>query len=137
MYQVVILDAIGNKAAVLRSTLESRLRDLKLEPSRDAEFLSENDLHQMRTDSAKVGVLFSDGVAGRTFTLQVQALLDSPAVVIPAVTSLDDFASKVPDALQATNGMKLDAADPKLENVASLVLELLGLLRKRRRLFIS
>jgi hypothetical protein len=137
MYQIVIIDAIGDKAEVLRSTLESRIRDLKLDPSRDVEFLSESDLHRLRTDCAKAGVLFSDGAAGQAFAVEVQVLLDSSTVVIPAVTSLDNFDSKVPVALQAINGLELDPADPKLEKVAALILELLGLLRKRRRLFIS
>lgn len=137
MYQIIILDAIGDKATVLRSTLESRVRDLKLDPSRDVEFLSENDLHRLSADCAKAGVLFSDGAAGQTFAAEVQVLLDSPTVVIPAVTSLANFASQVPAALRATNGLELDPADPKLEEIAGLILELLGLLRKRRRLFIS
>jgi hypothetical protein len=137
MYQIAILDAIGNQAAVLRSTLESRLQDLKLDPSRDAEFLGEHQLHRLRADSKKVGVLFSDGAGGQGLASQVQMLLDSPAVVVPAVTSLQDFSSKVPPALLATNGLELDPADARLEKVAGLLLELLGLLRKRRRLFIS
>lgn len=137
MYQIVILDAIGDKAAVLRSTLETRIRDLNLDPSSDIQFLDANQVHLLSADCARAGVLFSDGAAGQTFATQVQALLDSPAVVIPAVTSLIDFASKVPAALHATNGLELGPADPNLEKVASLVLELLGLLRKKRRLFIS
>ncbi|HYM76871.1 MAG TPA: toll/interleukin-1 receptor domain-containing protein [Candidatus Dormibacteraeota bacterium] len=137
MYQIAILDALGNKAGVLRSTLESRLRDLKIVPETDAEFLDENNLHRLRTDCRRVGVLFSDGPAALQFAAQVQILLDSPAVVLPAVSSLTDFSSKVPPALQATNGLELDPVDANLEKVAGFVLELLGLLRKRRRLFIS
>jgi hypothetical protein len=137
MYQIVILDAIGDKAVILRSTLETRVRDLNLDPSNDIEFLAANELHRLDADCPRAGVLFSDGSAGQTFAAEVQTLLDSHAVVIPAVTSLIGFASKVPAALQATNGLELDPADPNLEKVAGLVLELLGLLRKRRRLFIS
>ena len=125
MYQIVILDAIGNKAAVLRSTLEARLRDLHLDPSRNVEFLSDSELQRLRPDCGKAGVLFSDGAAGQAFAPQVQTLLDSPAVVIPAVTSLDNFALKVPASLRATNGLELDPADTNLEEVAGLVLELL------------
>jgi TIR domain len=137
MYQIAILDAIGGKSAVLRSTLESRLRDLQLDASREAEFLNEHQLDRLRVDCPRVGVLFSGGAAGQALASQVQTLLDSPAVVVPAVTSLTDFPAKVPAALQATNGLELDPADPGLERVAALILELLGLLRKRRRLFIS
>ena len=137
MYQIAILDATGQKAGALRSTLEARLRDLNLDPFLDAEFLDEHQLDSLRPESARVGILFSADSTGQQFAPQVQTLLDSPAVVVPAVTSLADFKSLVPSALYSTNGMELDPADPRLEKLAALVLELLGLLRKRRRLFIS
>src|ERR1700685_1779015 len=137
MYQIAILDAIGDKGAVLRSTLELRVKDLHLDPDVDFEFLTPAELDRLRTDSVKVGVLFSDNSEGQELAPQVERLLDSTAVVIPVVDSFDNFSSKVPAALTGSNGMKLDPGDPGLANVAGLVLELLGLLRKRRRLFIS
>ena len=137
MYQIAILDVMGDKSAVLRSTLESRVKDLNLDPNLDFEFLTADDLNRLRADSAKVGVLFSDSSEGQRLAPQVERLLDSSAVVIPVVASLEDFPSKVPAVLTASNGLKLDPGDPGLGNVAGLVLELLGLLRKRRRLFIS
>lgn len=137
MYQVMILDATGRKGATLQATLEARVRDLNLDPIREFEFLGPGDLNRLRVDAGRVGVLFSDDAAGQGFASHAQALLDSPAVVIPVVSALEDFASKVPANLAATNGMKLDPADSGFEKVAALVLELLGLLRKRRRLFIS
>ena len=87
MYQIAILDAIGNKGEVLRSTLESRVKDLHLDPKLDFEFLTPGELERLRTDSAKVGVLFSDNSEGQQLALQVERLLDSTAVVIPAVDS--------------------------------------------------
>ena len=137
MYQVVILDAMGGKGTALRSTLEARFQDLNLNPDQNLQFLGPDNLAQLDNKSAKAGVLFSNDGQGQKFSREVETLLNSPAVVIPVVASLDDFPIKVPPALAATNGMKLDPADPELNNVAGLVLELLGLLRKRRRLFIS
>jgi hypothetical protein len=136
MYQAVLLDGLG-KAGILQATLKNRIRDLQLDPDTTIEFLGPNDLHQLSSSSIKVGVLFSDGPVGKKFETQVKQLLDSPAVVVPAVTSLENFGDKVPDCLRATNGLLLDPADTHLETLAALVLELLGLLRKRRRLFIS
>ena len=136
-YLSLILDATGSKGTTLQATLEARVRDLNLDPDREFEFLGPGDLNRLRVDAGRVGVLFSDDAAGQGFANHAQALLDSPAVVIPVVSALADFASKVPANLAATNGMKLDPADSGFEKVAALVLELLGLLRKRRRLFIS
>ena len=137
MYQIAILDATATRAATLRATLENRVRDLMLDPALNIEFLDHTQLDRLSPNRSRVGVLFSDGPAGAAFAAEVQQILDSPAVVVPAVTSLDDFNSKVPAALHPTNGLLLDPADPNLEKVAGLVLEILGLMRKRRRLFIS
>jgi glycosyltransferase involved in cell wall biosynthesis len=87
MYQIAILDVMGDKSAVLRSTLESRVKDLNLDPNLDFEFLTADDLDRLRADSAKVGVLFSDSSEGQRLAPQVERLLDSSAVVIPVVAS--------------------------------------------------
>jgi hypothetical protein len=137
MYQIAIFDAIGGKAARLRTTLEARFRDLKLDPANDAEFLDANGLDSLRPNCVKVGILFSGDASGQGYAPQIQTLLDCPAVVVPAVTSLSAFQSQVPASLYAVNGMELDPADPDLEKAAALLLELMGLLRKRRRIFIS
>jgi hypothetical protein len=137
MYQIAILDAMAGPAAILISTLQARFRDLQLDPSRDVQFLTENQLHLLQSDCGRVGVLFSDGPDGLSFSAQVRTLLDSPAVVVPVVSSLARFQELVPAELHSTNGMELDPADLDLEKLATLILELLGLLRKRRRLFIS
>ena len=129
MYQAVLLDGLG-KAGILQATLKNRIRDLQHDPDTTIEFLGPNDLHQLSSSSIKVGVLFSDGPVGKKFETQVKQLLDSPAVVVPAVTSLENFGDKVPDCLRATNGLLLDPADTHLETLAALVLELLGLLRE-------
>src|SRR5258708_7605845 len=137
MYQVVIFDAIGGYQSVLKATIEARVRDLNLDPATEFEFFQSGELGRLRSDLPRVGVLFSNDSAGQGFAAEVELLLNSPAVVIPVVLSLDDFPSKVPPSLAPTNGMKLDPLDSLLEKVAALVMELLGLLRKRRRLFIS
>ena len=77
-YQIVILDALGGHDTVLRSTIESNIRDLKLDPARDIEFLGPNDLGRLRGASAKVGVLFSDGPAGQAFAMQVETAAQHP-----------------------------------------------------------
>jgi hypothetical protein len=137
MYQIAILDAMAGQAVILGGTLQARFRDLGLDPSRDLEFLDENQLGLLRADCGRVGVLFSKGPDGQRFAAAVRTLLDSPAVVVPVVASLTGFKDMVPSELYSTNGMELDPADPDREKIAALVLELLGLLRKRRRLFIS
>src|SRR5205823_1243043 len=96
-----------------------------------------DDMARLKIDAVRVGVLFTNSAAGKAFANEVKVLLDSPAVVIPAVLSVEDFQDKVPEILRPTNGLTLDKGDPDVEKLAARVLELFGLLRKRRRLFIS
>src|SRR5438874_13797204 len=103
MYQLVILDALGGRDAILQSTLKQRIGDLNLDATAEIEFLGPDQLGSLRDDSLCVGVLFTDSDAGQKFTQQVELLLARPAVVIPAVLSLEDFPNKVPEALRPTN----------------------------------
>jgi hypothetical protein len=137
MYQIAILNAMSGKGSILRATVEARVRDLNLDPATDVEFLDAATLQKLDPDSARVGILFSDGASGTAFEDEVRTILDSPAVVIPVVDSTVGYPAKVPAALHSTNGFAIDPADTHLESVAGLVLEVLGLLRRRRRLFIS
>ena len=139
MYQIAILDSILGYAPQLRATLEARFRDLGLDPAINAQFLDETNLHLLDKDAIKAGILFATKSSGRTSTYEqaVQTLLNAKAVVVPAVEALADFRASVPDVLFEINGMELDPTDSQLEKAASLLLELMGLLRKRRRLFIS
>lgn len=139
MHQIAILDAIGQYTQSLRATLEARFRDLGLDPATDAQFLDETNLHLLDNDATKVGILFAAKPAGRAAVYEqaVQTLMDAKVVVVPAVALLTEFRASVPDSLFEINGMELDPTDTQLEKPASLLLELMGLLRKRRRLFIS
>ena len=139
MHQIAIIDAIGGYTPPLRATLESRFRDLGFDPATEAQFLDETDLSLLDKDATRVGILFAAKPAGRAAVYEqaVQTLLDAKVVVVPAVALLTEFRASVPDSLFEINGMELDPTDTQLEKTASLLLELMGLLRKRRRLFIS
>ncbi|HEC60524.1 hypothetical protein LCGC14_1102610 [marine sediment metagenome] len=57
--------------------------------------------------------------------------------VIPVVESLEQFSASVPDFLRATNGYCLKKEDPEMEELATIMLECVGLLRRQRRVFVS
>jgi hypothetical protein len=67
----------------------------------------------------------------------INTLIRENLPIIPVVGDLREFSSNVPPALRAANGMALGAAGPKLERLATAVLECLGLLRRQRRVFLS
>jgi TIR domain-containing protein len=135
-YQVAIFDAIGECAAVLRATLRRKLGELDLDPA-ELSFFDESSAGEVDPQLPRVGVLFSDDARGKGFAAAVALLMENAAVVVPVVRSVENFNAQVPEALYPVNALKLNPQDRELEDVASLVLELFGLLRNRRRLFIS
>lgn len=57
--------------------------------------------------------------------------------IIPVVENLEQFSTSVPDFLRATNGYCLKKEDPEMEELATIMLECVGLLRRQRRVFVS
>jgi TIR domain len=64
-------------------------------------------------------------------------LLRDGLLIIPAVTDLGQFSALVPPSIAHLNGCSLADCGADFERIASRVLEGYGLLRERRRLFIS
>ena len=68
---------------------------------------------------------------------RLRELLDDGALVIPVVDDLEKFGTLMVPELSAFNGIALGSCGANLERLAARVLEGFGLLRERRRLFIS
>lgn len=83
---------------------------------------------------------FSAVYFGGEVHLDVEAassLLSENSPVIPVVKRFDQFSGFVPDFLQATNGCCLKSEDPEMTELATAMLECVGLLRRQRRVFVS
>ena len=74
------------------------------------------------------------GYDAATFDSIAAGLVDCSTPVIPAVTTLDDFPDQVPPKIRPINGFKIGT---DLNPLASRALELLHLLRDKRRIFLS
>jgi hypothetical protein len=57
--------------------------------------------------------------------------------IIPVVNSLEQFSTFIPSFLQPTNGYCLNKYDPEMKELATIMLECVGLLRRQRRVFVS
>jgi hypothetical protein len=57
--------------------------------------------------------------------------------IIPVVNSFGQFSTHIPEFLRATNGYCLKKEDPEMIELATIMLECVGLLRRQRRVFIS
>jgi hypothetical protein len=70
-------------------------------------------------------------------TERLDYLLTDGVLIIPVVADMAHFGSQVPGQIAHLNGISLAACGTDFERLAARVLEGFGLLRERRRLFIS
>lgn len=70
-------------------------------------------------------------------TEPARKLLEASVPVIPTVPPDGDFARQIPASLQPANGLKRRTDDPKMTELATALLECVGLLRRQRRVFVS
>lgn len=66
-----------------------------------------------------------------------QSIYNKSVPIIPVVSNLELFSSHIPEFLQPTNGYCLNGQDPDLKELAALMMECVGLLRRQRRVFVS
>lgn len=66
-----------------------------------------------------------------------QELIQASAPVIPTVAASADFNAQIPEFLQPINGLRRRDDDPEMTELASAMLECIGLLRRQRRVFVS
>ncbi|MGE3993034.1 toll/interleukin-1 receptor domain-containing protein [Pseudorhodoplanes sp.] len=67
----------------------------------------------------------------------VEALVAASVPIIPTVGSKGSFFSNIPQVIQASNGLRRRDDDPAMTDLAAALLEVVGLLRKQRRVFVS
>ena len=67
----------------------------------------------------------------------VDELIGSSVPIIPTLASAGDFATQIPRQLHFLNGLRRRADDPNMTELATALLECVGLLRSQRRAFVS
>ncbi|WP_318492530.1 toll/interleukin-1 receptor domain-containing protein [Photobacterium leiognathi] len=66
-----------------------------------------------------------------------QSIYNESVPIIPVVSNLELFSNHIPEFLQPTNGYCLNRLDPNMKELAALIMECVGLLRRQRRVFVS
>lgn len=66
-----------------------------------------------------------------------QSIFNESVPIIPVVQNLEQFSNCIPEFLQPTNGYCLNGQDPEMKELATLMMECVGLLRRQRRVFVS
>lgn len=134
-YQVAIFSGDSeDDSKRLRDTLRKRLAELGI-PNDFLVFLGHEAVLTRDPKAPIVGVYFA-GEAGPRPSPGLNELVNDATTIIPVV-ELARFSELVPAELHEYNGMELLPEDPDLDQVANVVLENFGLLRRSRRLFIS
>ena len=135
LYQVALLgEADANVRRQLTSTLLEMVEPLGIK--HEIEVTLSPTPFKPKNDYASVALFF--GALGLTADeVMLHSLMRQGTPVIPIVPDLRAFSTLVPKCLHAINGLELDASDTKLLRLATLALEVLGLLHRQRRVFLS
>ena len=136
IYELAILgSATPEHRASLTSTLTNILADFSLVVGEDVVIHSINTLDQRDKSAAFVCAYF--GGPEHSDVEVTQELIRTSAPVIPTVDASADFNQQIPNFLQPINGLRRRDDDTDMKELASAMLECVGLLRRQRRVFVS
>lgn len=136
IYELAILGDVSLKEReVLTGTIENMVGDFGLNLGsdvmiHDAETVTERDRH-----TAFAAAYF--GGAAQTDVDAAREVATSSAPIIPTIGNGDDFGANIPDFLQSSNGLRRRSEDIDMTELATAMLECVGLLRRQRRVFVS
>lgn len=136
LYEVAILGSItpADRTA-LSSTIADMIDDFGLVLGADVVVHDAASLPSRDKRAAFASVYF--GGVEQTDLEAARAVIGTSAPIIPTVAASVDFSVQIPDFLQAANGLKRRNDDPGMTELASALLECVGLLRRQRRVFVS
>lgn len=134
-YEIVILgDVPEQDRERLRETLNSLTSDFELALDKDVGVRNSATLDQRNVKAATAAAYFFNGVANDRDALGQLVAANIP--IIPVVASEAEF-SGLPEIVRGSNGLQRNSRDADLTELASALLECVGLLRQQRRVFIS
>lgn len=135
LYQLALLgDVAAQDRQTLANTLARMVADFELEVGVDVVIFDGATVQGRDPGAAFAAVYFSTGAGSDSEALD--ALVAASAPVIPTIAPDGDFA-QVPAALQFANGIRRRVDDADMTELASSLLECVGLLRRQRRVFVS
>lgn len=138
-YQIILLGPeIDADRKSIVDGLERRIRELG-DKIWDFIDILEGDAATHFDASAPVAAVWSGSPSSpdANHVAVLDALLAAAKPVVPVVRAVGSFTAQTPPQLHAVNGLALDGSAAALDRVINTILEVLQLLRRRRRLFIS
>jgi len=136
VYELAILGhASPHQREALIKTIEVMLGDFGLKHGldvtlHDSETLVGRDKHAAFVAAYFGGITHADRDA-------VFEIVKSSSPIIPTIDGAGDFGLHIPDFLQGANGLRRRDNDVDMAELATAMLECVGLLRRQRRVFVS
>ena len=135
-YEIGVLgDFSADEAARLTATLTSLLADFDLIVGDNVMVRTSVDFKKRNTHAAAVAAYF--GGTTKADQDRAQEAVRASIPVIPTIPNIGDFGLLIPEFLQAINGLRRRTDDPDMVELATALLECVGLLRQQRRIFVS
>lgn len=136
IYEFAILGNISpEQRQCLTNTLGQMISEFGLAIGAEVKIYEAETLADRNRASAFAAVYFGGAVP--TDSEAASSVFSESVPIIPVVETLEQFSASVPDFLRATNGYCLKKQDPEMEELATIMLECVGLLRRQRRVFVS
>lgn len=135
-YELAILGSVSSAdRATLTETLRCLVRNFGLSVGHDIYVYDGATVAKRDKRLAFAAAYFGGDPENDSAVLK--ELIDSSAPVIPTIRELETFETSIPPFARFANGLKLRNDDPIFIQLATALLECVGLLRRQRRVFIS
>jgi hypothetical protein len=136
VYELGILgDASVDDRVALALTIGQMVADFGLEVGKDV-ILHDGGTALGRDKHAAFAAAYFGGPNHHDIEV-VRAIARSSVPVVPTIGPMGDFAAQLPPVLHSLNGLRRRADDSELKELAVVLLECVGLLRRQRRVFVS
>lgn len=136
IYELAILGAVApDERARLTNTIADMVGEFELALDDDV-IVHDGDSVASRDKHVAFAAAYFGGTEHPDLEV-VRDLVLSSAPVIPSVGPGFDFSSAIPDILHYANGLRRRVEDTEMSELASALLECVGLLRTQRRVFVS
>lgn len=119
----------------LEGAITNMIEDFDLRLGKDVIIYNAKNIAKRDLRASFVGAYF--GGAANEDSEIVSDLLRTNAPIIPTIAHSENFLTHIPSFLQSINGLQRKRNDLNATELASAMLECVGLLRRQRRVFVS
>ena len=136
IYEFAVLGSVtSEQRQCLINSIEQMVSEFDLHTGNEVKIYDAETVNQRNIASAFTAVYF--GGLPQVDKDVTQSIFTDSVPIIPVVKSLEQFSNYIPEFLQPTNGYCLNGQDPEMKELAALMMECVGLLRRQRRVFVS